>query len=153
MLSKFLRKEIKSCRVELSKNSCLSFIMRSRKTKLLNIGLILSSLIVYLEWGGDNSNFLYRLEWELLSKMFDNPLSVLHPFTVLPLIGQLILFTTLFQSKPSRKLSLIGMLLLGFLIYFVLFIGIIALNAKIFLLALPYAAVSTLTIKHHRKRD
>lgn len=122
------------------------------KAKLLNIGLIVTSLIVYFEWGEDQSNFLFQIEWELFSKLFNDPVSVLHPFTVIPLIGQVLLIISLFQNPPNRKLSLIGMLLLGFLLYFVLFIGVLALNIKIIGLALPYAVTSFLTIKHHRQR-
>ncbi|MEO9484268.1 MAG: hypothetical protein ABJG47_12505 [Ekhidna sp.] len=120
------------------------------RAKLLNMGLIATSLLVYFEWGGDHSTFLLLLEWELASKLFVDPVSVLHPFTVLPLFGQILLLFTLFQNQPSRKLSLIGMLFLGFLIYFVLFIGVLALNIKISLLATPYVIVSFLTLKHHR---
>lgn len=126
--------------------------MNIQKTKMLTVGLILTSLIVYLEWGGENSDFLFHLEWEFLSKLLINPLSVLHPFTILPLIGQIILTITLFQAKPKRSLSLIGMILLGFLIYFILFIGILALNIKIILFALPYTILSILNIRHHRKK-
>lgn len=122
------------------------------KTKLLNISLITTSLMVFLEWGGNNSQFLIQLEWELLTKLLVDPVSVLHPFTVLPLIGQILLVITIFQKSPSRRLSLIGMLLLGFLIYFVLIIGLIALNLKIFAFAVPYAIVSIFTIKHHRRK-
>lgn len=127
--------------------------MNIQKTKLLTLGLILSSLVVYLEWGGENSNFLFHLERELLSKLFIDPLSVLHPFTILPLIGQIILTITLFQTKPKRSISLLGMLLLGFLTYFVLLIGILALNIKIILFALPYTILSILNIRHHRKKS
>ncbi len=122
------------------------------KAKLLNIGLIATSLIVYFEWGEDQSNFLFQIEWDLLTKLFKDPVSVLHPFTVLPLMGQIILAISIFQNPPNRRLSLIGMLLIGFLIFFVLFIGFLAWNIKIIGFALPYVIVSFLTIKHHRQR-
>ena len=40
------------------------------KAKLLNIGLILTSLIGYLEWGTDQSMFLFQGEWDVLTKLF-----------------------------------------------------------------------------------
>lgn len=69
------------------------------KSKLLNFLLIVTSLLGYLEWGGDNHIFLFKAEAEILSKLFTDPLSVLHPFTLLPLAGQIILLITLFQKK------------------------------------------------------
>ncbi|WP_462250725.1 hypothetical protein [Ekhidna sp.] len=123
------------------------------KSKLLNIGLLISSLIVYFEWGGDHSTFLYKIEWDLMAKTLSEPTSLLHPFIILPFIGQILLLVTLFQKQSSRKLSLIGMILLGFLIYFVFVIGIFALNFKISGLAFPYVLLSFMSVKHHRMRS
>jgi hypothetical protein len=51
----------------------------------------------YLEWGGDSHSYLFQAEVEVLSKLFVDPVSVLHPLTVLPLAAQVILLLTLFQ--------------------------------------------------------
>ena len=64
------------------------------KSKLLNIGLILTSFVGYLEWGGNNKMFLIQGEIELISKLLTDPGSALHPFTLLPLIGQVLLILT-----------------------------------------------------------
>lgn len=121
------------------------------KSKILNFLLILFSLFGYLEWSGNNHLFLFEAEIEIFSKLFTSPISVLHPFIVLPIAAQFILLFTLFRNKPSKKLTYISMFGLGILFLFMLFIGIISLNYKIALSTLPFIVVSILTNLHHRK--
>lgn len=120
------------------------------KGKLLNLGLILSSLIGYLEWGTDNSMFLFEAELDILVKLFTDPLSVLHPFTLIPLIGQLVLAYTLFQKEPSKILTYIGMAGIALLLFLMFAIGLMSLNYKIILSTTPFIVVSILTIWHLR---
>jgi hypothetical protein len=86
-------------------------------------------------WNGaiKNSTFLYKAEYELLIKLFSEPNSVLHPFTILPLAGQFILLIACFQKIPAKKLTYWGIGLLGVLLGFIFIIGIISFNTKIFL--------------------
>lgn len=69
------------------------------KAKILNLLLILTSLIGYLEWGKDASVFFFQAEAQILSKLFTDTQSVLHPLILLPLAGQLLLLITLFQKN------------------------------------------------------
>lgn len=121
------------------------------KKKLLNAALILTSLMAYLEWGTDQHMFLFQGEWEILSKLFTEPMSVLHPFTMLPLFGQLLLLITLFQKQPSTWLTIIGTAGMGLLLLFMFIIGAMGLNYRIALSTLPFIIVSVLTIIEHWK--
>lgn len=121
------------------------------KSKILNFLLIIFSLIGYLEWSGNQHIFLFEAEIEIFSKLFTSPISVLHPFIVLPIAAQFILLFTLFQKKPSKKLTYISIFCLGILLGFMLFIGIISLNYKIALSTIPFIVVSIVTMLHHRK--
>ena len=121
------------------------------KSKILNFLLIIFSLFGYLEWSGNNHLFLFEAEIEIFSKLFTRPISVLHPFIVLPIAAQFILLFTLFQNKPSKKLTYISIFGLGILFLFMLFIGIISLNYKIALSTIPFIVVSIVTMLHHRK--
>ncbi|MBX3281322.1 MAG: hypothetical protein KF756_02480 [Acidobacteria bacterium] len=116
------------------------------KQKVLNGLVVLSSLFGYLEWGDGNSSFLFRAEWEVLAKLFSDPLEALHPFTVLPLIGQVMLVLTLFQKRPSRLLTLLGVAFLFLLLGLVCFIGIISLNLKIFASTIPFLTFSGIAV-------
>lgn len=121
------------------------------KIKLLNLSLILTSLFGYLEWGTDNQMFLFQGEMEILTKLFIDPISVLHPFTMLPLIGQIILVFTLFQKQPNKTLTFIGMGCIGLLLFFMFVIGLISLNYKVFISTLPFLISSILVLRHHWK--
>ncbi len=121
------------------------------KAKILNVCLILTSLIGYLEWGNNNSMFLLEGEIEVISKLFNDPTSVMHPFTLLPLTGQILLLITLFQKSPGKWLTFIGLGGISVLLLFMLYISIISLNYKIALSTLPFLFTGFLVIRHRRK--
>lgn len=121
------------------------------KSKILNFLLTITSLLGYLEWSENNHSFLFQIESELFSKLFIDPISVLHPLTVLPLIGQLILIITLFQKTPSKILTYISIGGLGILLLLVFFIGLMNLNYKIIISTIPFLVVSVIAIRHYRK--
>lgn len=121
------------------------------KSKFLNLLLILTSLSGYLEWGGGGHIFLLQAEGEVLSKLFTDPASVLHPLTILPMVGQILLLITLFQKNPSKIVTYAGLAGLGILLSFIFFVGALSLNGKIMLAALPFLVVAVMTILHYRK--
>lgn len=108
------------------------------KSKILNGLLILTSLVGYLEWGAGNSSFLFQAEYEVLRKLFTDPLSAVHPFTLIPLLGQVLLLATMFQKKPSRWLTIIGIVCLSLLLLLMFLIGLISFNFKILLSTVPF---------------
>jgi len=121
------------------------------KSKILNSLLIITSLLGYLEWSGNSNSFLFQAEGEILSKLFTDPISTLHPFTILPLIGQIILIVTLFQKTPNKILTYISIGSLGILLEFMFVIGLMSLNFKIIVSTIPFIAVSVIAIRHYRK--
>lgn len=122
------------------------------KAKILNLLLIITSLFGYLEWSGNNSSFLFQSEYDVLTKIFTEPKTVVHPFTIIPLVGQILLLITLFQKKPSKMLTYIGIACLGLLLGFIFFIGITSLNFKILISTLPFLATAIYTIFYLRKQ-
>lgn len=122
------------------------------KKKILNAALILTSLIGYLEWGAGNHSFLFQAEGEVLSKLFTDPMSVLHPLTLLPLFGQIILFLTLFQKTPNKIMTYIGLTGLAALLFFITLVGVLGMNYKIVLSTVPFIVTSILVVKEYRKK-
>lgn len=123
------------------------------KQKLLNLCVILTSLLGHLEWGKDNKMFLFQMEAEIFGKLFSDPGSVLHPFIVLPLFGQLLLIITLFQARPGKWLTYAGIGCIGLLLGFMFVIGIIGLEYKILLSTLPFIIVAFLAVRNLRKES
>ena len=122
------------------------------KSKILNFLLLITSLLGYLEWGGNNHIFLFKAEAELFLKLFADPISVIHPFTILPLVGQILLLITLFQKTPNKTLSFISILGLGLLLGFIFIIGLMSLNFKVIISTIPFIVVSVLTIRNYKNK-
>lgn len=121
------------------------------KSKLLNVLLIITSFIGYLEWSGNNHTFLFQGEAEIIHKLFTNPTSVIHPLILFPLIGQILLFITLFQKTPSKVLIYLSIIGLGLLFGFMFIIGLMSVNLKIIISTIPFLTVAILTIKNLKK--
>lgn len=125
--------------------------MDHQKKRVLILLLFLSTFFGYLEWGDDQSSFLIESELEIFSKGIKDPLSVLHPFTLIPFIGQILLLISLFQKAPKKWLVIAAIIGLGLLFGLILFIGIIGPNWKILVSSLPFWLISTLLIREFRR--
>lgn len=110
----------------------------------------MTSLIGYLQWGGGNHAYLFQSEFEIITKLFKDPTSVIHPFIVLPLISQLLLLITLFQKKPNKYLTYLSIAGLGLLLGFMCIIGFISLNAKVILSTLPFIILSVYAVFYYK---
>ena len=121
------------------------------KSKILNFLLLVTSLFGYLEWGANKHMFLFQIEGEVLSKLFTDPTSVLHPLIVMPVIGQIMLLVTLFQRKPNNILTYISIGGLGLLLGFICLVGLLSFNYKIILSTLPFIVVALISIRHYIK--
>ena len=121
-------------------------------SRILNAIAILTSLFGYLEWGGGNSAFLFQAELEVLGKFFSDPVSAAHPFTLLPLFGQVLLLVTLFQKTPSRWLTYAGLACVGLLLMFMFLIGLLSFNFKILLSTVPFIVTAVLAVMEARKK-
>jgi len=117
--------------------------------KLLNLSLLITSLIGYLEWP-NNHGFLFQIEYQLLSGTVGTD-GILHPFVMLPLIGQLLLVISLFQKTPSRFLTLLGMTCLSLIMLFLFLIGCMSLNYKITLASLPFIITGIFVNRANKK--
>jgi hypothetical protein len=108
--------------------------------RYLPILILLAFLVVYLEWSGGNSGFIFQLEYEVFTKDFSLH-TIFHPLILFPLVGQLVLLISLFFKK-SRRLVITSILLLSILVLMVLLVGILSLHWKIILSTLPYLGLS-----------
>ena len=115
--------------------------------KILNTLLILASLIGYLEWSGNNHLFIFEAEREIILKLFTDTNAVIHPLIIIPIGGQILLVLTLFQKKANKIMTYLSIAMLGCLLYFMLFIGLMSLNYKIIISTLPFLFTSILIIR------
>jgi hypothetical protein len=120
------------------------------KFRILIFLTIIFSFIGYLEWGSNNHTFLITAEADIIYKILTNPSSVIHPFILIPLFGQLLLCYLLFKTTSNKIILYIALSCISVLFLFILFIGVISLNFKIILSVLPFFGLSYLLIKYVR---
>lgn len=120
--------------------------------RFLNALLILAFLIVYLEWGKNNSVFLFQVEYDILFSGTGKWKSFIHPLIFAPFVGQLLLLFTLFQKNPKSRLSTIAILLMGLLVFFIFAIGLFTKNGKIIVFSLPYVLLTIIYFYKFRSR-
>ena len=121
------------------------------KIRILTLCLIIFSLFGYLEWGDDKQQFIYQVEGEILGKLFSDPASIIHPFVLLPLIGQLFLLYRVIRPDAKNLFLYLGITGIGILLSLMLFIGIISSNFKIAASTLPFLITAIYTIWHSIK--
>lgn len=115
--------------------------------KVLRVGLLLSFLCLYLEWGKGQHTVVAALEWQLISFQKETFAAFAHPLIFLPFAGQLILLFTLFSSAPRRWQTRTGIVLMGTLAFVVLLVGIIDFNLAITASAVPFWVLAVLLWK------
>lgn len=111
--------------------------------------LLLASLTGYLEWA-DQQAFVFQVEWQILEKIFSDPLSLLHPLIVAPLAGQVLLLLALFRSFPNRKLIYTGMAFIGLLYLVLLLVAVLSLNVRVFASSVPFLVLAVITLRRLR---
>lgn len=119
------------------------------KSKILNTLIIISSLFGFLEWGQNKKMFLIQIEAEIFSKISKDPGSLIHPFILLPLLGQILLLYTLVQKKPSKIMTYIGIGGIGIIMALLFLIGCLNINFLILLSTIPFLTISFYTVRHH----
>lgn len=92
--------------------------------------------------------FLLQGELEIFRKLFTDPISALHPFVLIPLLGQILLLLTLFQKQPGRLLTWIGMAGIGLLLGFMFVIGAIGMHITVALSTIPFLVAAVWTLHH-----
>lgn len=101
------------------------------------VAILMSSLMGYLNWAaGSMSQYIFQMEIELFRKLFLDPVSVLHPFIILPLFGQLLLISSFFIRKKGLVVG--GILCIGVLYLMILVVGLLASNIKIVISTIPF---------------
>ena len=118
--------------------------------RLINICLLLTFLLGYLEWGKTHSLFIFQGEAEILLKETNDFKSILNPLILLPFLGQILLLYTVFQPVVSRRLTLAGLACLSVLMLLLFIVGLLTLNLKITCSTLPFIITGIFAIRYNR---
>lgn len=123
------------------------------KIKILNALLLISFLFGYLEWGVNQHAFIFQAEGEILSGIFNSPQSVLHPFILIPLAGQITLLYLILSKKTLVKLNYAAIISLAVLIGFLFIIGIFSKKLQVLLSTLPFLVIMSILFQQLKKQS
>jgi hypothetical protein len=119
--------------------------------RLVNLGVVLSFLLCYLEWGGGHSAFVAQVEHQVLVGKPEAQ-NFAHPMIAIPFIGQLLVLFTLFQKTPSHRLASIGIILMGVLVLLLAVIGVSSSNVRIASSTVPFLALTVIHFARGKHR-
>jgi len=106
----------------------------------------------YLEWGKNNHAFIFTMEADVFLNAVHHPVTLLHPFILIPLLGQIIILYACIQKTPNKILNIIGVAGLSVLIFGLFFIGVIALNVKVICSTIPFVITSIFAVRYILKQ-
>lgn len=128
--------------------------MNKRQVKIWAALTFLSFLFCYLEWGNHNGfGFIFQLEYTILFRKGPSRDSFTHPAILLPFTGQLLLGYTVLARTPKKPLVWSGLALLSVLVLFISFIGLMALDLKIFGSTLPFLVSGFMLIRSLKNKQ
>lgn len=116
--------------------------------KLALLCLLLSFHFCYLEWGADQSAFLFQAEYQILFQQNNLADALLHPAVLIPLVGLILVVIALFQKQPDKRLVWAALIGMGLLVLFVFLIGVLSGNLKIALSTMPFFLSAIWCIRH-----
>lgn len=115
--------------------------------RLVNVLLIITFMFGYLEWGANNHTFIFQAIVPLFASIPNDLPGLFNPAVLIPMAGIILLLTSLFQHRPGRTLSLVGMACLAIFMIFLFFIGWLTLNWKIILSAIPFLVLALVCLR------
>lgn len=122
-----------------------------KRLKILNIFLLITSLLGYMEWGGNNNALLFQAEAQIFIQGFQDISSIAHPLIILPILGQILLLICILRKQPLQWLNIAGIISIALLLELLLFISIISFNYKMLLSVLPFNVLAILIVLEYKK--
>ncbi|WP_421754146.1 hypothetical protein [Croceimicrobium sp.] len=114
------------------------------QARLYPLFLLLSTFLVYLEWGGAQRAFLVEMEVQLFRDLFQQPEHFAHPLILLPLFGQLLLIFLILKPQAKRLWPMLSIISIGLLLLFVLLGALLKWNPLMLLSVMPFMLISLL---------
>lgn len=114
---------------------------------------LISTFLVYFEWGGENQAFLWEMELDLFQKATEDIAALGHPLIILPLMAQILLIVIIALPNARRSLPIVAVSLFGILAFIVLLGGVGGSNYKIIGFSLPFVILSSLWLFGRKKLE
>ncbi len=119
--------------------------------RLLKIGIFISFLICFVDFGHDGALFVGELEYNIIVTLKDSNGAFAILFFLIPFIGQLIIFISIFKNNGITKIFFVT-ILLSFIVLLIFILGLLTSNIKIIISTIPFISISIIYFYKVTKR-
>lgn len=112
----------------------------------INIGIIIAFSICYMQWGNNQSSYIFQTEYQLLFKEHSLLKNLTHPIILSGLVGQGILLYATFVKRINPKIYFLGIILLSVVVFMILLAGLLSKNIFQIASTLPFVLLSIMSI-------
>jgi hypothetical protein len=109
--------------------------------RLIKIGIFISFLICYVDFGHDGAVFVGEIEYKIIVNLKDSMESFSILFFLISFLGQLIIFISIFKNNDLRKIFL-GTIMLSVIVLLIFILGLFTTNIKIIISTIPFISIS-----------
>lgn len=107
------------------------------KPAVIYLGLCLTFLFCYTEWGNQQHSFIFQIIYEILAQA-DLLKALTHPLILAGLLGLLIFIYAILSKSVHRSIPLFGVVMLSAVVILFSLAGILSFNLKIIASTLPF---------------
>jgi len=95
-----------------------------------------------MEWGKNGAAFIAEMEWTVFTSGKNLLENLFHPVIFPCLLGQLLLLYSAIAKEPNRWINSVAVILLAGIVLLFLLIGIMSVNWKVIIAAIPFILLS-----------
>lgn len=112
----------------------------------ISIGIIIAFSICYMQWGNNQSSFIFQTEYELLFKEHSLLKNLMHPIILSGVLGQCVMLYATFAKRINPKIYFLGIILLSVVVFMILLAGLLSKNIFQIASTLPFVFLLILSI-------
>jgi len=110
--------------------------------RLLGFGLLLAFSLCYMEWGPDQSAFVFEAQYQIFTGPAGGIDTFTHPIVVGALIGQVLLLVYALKSMPRPLIAWVGVVILSPVVLLILIGNMLSGNMRPVVSVLPFMALT-----------
>ena len=119
--------------------------------RLIGFGLLLAFSICYMEWGQDQSAFVFEAQYQIFTGPAGGIDTFTHPIVLGALAGQLLLLVYALRSTPRPLIAWVGVAILSPVVLLILVGNVLSGNVKPPASVLPFVALTIVLWRHGRR--
>lgn len=116
--------------------------------KGINYLLVISFLLCYMEWGVDQSAFVFQIHYEVFASGRNFADSILHPVILFGLSGEVCVLYAALAKRSFGRWNSLGVVLMGLVVMVLLTAGIASQNFRMIGSNVPFLVFAVMYYLH-----